>query len=90
MVKLDNENNTVTMGSVTFYIYIFVMLISLAGGAYGLSKSYTDSQLDVVNTRIDGVETARGILMQGIDDKLKNMDCTLQDIKADLRDIRGK
>ena len=76
-----NGNGTVTMKSITFYITLFVMLTSLASGAYGLSRVYTDNKVETVNTRVDGVQ-------KNIDDKFCDIKETLVEIKMDLREMR--
>lgn len=75
------NNGIITMKAVTFYITIFVMLISLATGAYGLSRAYTDSKIEVIDTRVDGLD-------KNIEQQFCDIKDTLSDIKIELRELR--
>ena len=86
MVQYSNGN--VTMKSMTFYIALFSTLVSLAFGAYGASKVYTDNKVETVNARVDGVQELLNEKVDNLDDKLCAMSETLREIKMEIKDLR--
>lgn len=84
------SNGIVTMKATTFYITLFVMLLSLASGAYGLSRVYTDSKMETVNMRVDGIQSTLDVKVDNLDDKLRSISETMKEIKTDIRELNRK
>ena len=84
------KNGAITMPMITFYISLTVALLSLASGAYGLSRVYTDSKVETVNTRIHAVEQASERQRQHFDEKFCDIKEILCEIKEELKELRRK